>query len=128
MPTFKFSKLVRDKIVEQQIIEGSHPSYRVLAPKDHKKELIKKIAEEVGEIESAAANEIAGELADVQQALDDLCALYAISKADVASAQRKKLHKKGAFRKGFYVESITVDESNEWVEYYRAHPDRYHEV
>ena len=128
MPTFEFSKLVRDKIVEQQIVEGSHPHYRVLVLKDHKKELIRKIAEEVHEIESASANEIASELADVQQALDDLCALYAISKTDVASAQRKKLQKKGAFRKGIYVESITIDEANEWVEYYRAHPDRYREV
>lgn len=87
MPKFKFAKLVRDKIVEHQLASGAASVYRHLNPEEHKNELIKKIAEEAGEILHAQPGEIAAEIADVQQALDDLKEKCGLTSTDIAQAQ-----------------------------------------
>lgn len=89
MLTFKFSKLVRDKIVNQQIAERTTPVYHQLDTEFHKRELIKKLSEEAQEIADAPADELVGEIAGVQQVLDDLCKLYGVSTAEVAKAQHR---------------------------------------
>jgi len=127
MPKFKFSKLVRDKIVDHQIASGAQPTYRQLNDEEHKKELIKKIQEEALEIAEAPADEIAAEIADVQQALDDLKEKYGLSDQDITQAQAAKNTKNGAFKKGLYVESVEVAEDNAWTNYYRQNADRYPE-
>lgn len=66
MPKFKFSKLVRDKIVDHQIANGAKPNFRQLSLNEHKQELINKIIEEVKEITSAKPDGVAGEMADAQ--------------------------------------------------------------
>jgi predicted house-cleaning noncanonical NTP pyrophosphatase (MazG superfamily) len=128
MPTFKFSKLVRDKIVDHQIAAGARPVYRQLDAVEHKKELIQKIIEEAQEIEHADPEDIASEIADVQQALDDLREKYDLTARDVAHAQQLKNEKNGAFKKGIFVEHVELDESDAWVKYYRNNADRYPEV
>lgn len=128
MPTFKFSKLVRDKIVDDQIASGAKPVYRQLDEEAHKQELIKKLAEEAQEIAGAPADELVGEIADVKQVLEDLCELYGVPMAEVAVVQSRKRDKSGAFRRGLYVEQITVNEDNKWTAYYRANADRYPEI
>jgi predicted house-cleaning noncanonical NTP pyrophosphatase (MazG superfamily) len=128
MLKFKFSKLVRDKIVEHQIALGAKPSFRTLKPAEHKRELVRKIIEEASEITKAVPEEIAGELADVQQALDDLAQLYGLSPDDIAKAQAVKRQKNGAFKKGLYIETLEVDEDDPWVKHYRQNADRYPEI
>lgn len=128
MPTFKFDKLVRDKIVDHQIASGAKPAYHVLDAAAHKRELVRKITEEAEEILGAPADAVAEEIADVQQALDDLKALYGVNDADVAAAQKAKNDKNGAFKKGLYVDAVTVDEADKWVSYYRDNADRYPEI
>ena len=128
MPKFKFEKLVRDKIVDHQIALGGKPKYRELSSDAHKQELVNKIVEEAREIANAPADELASEIADVQQALDDLKELCGISGHDVAKAQAVKNDKNGAFKKGLFVEHVEVDENNEWIAYYRQNADRYPEI
>jgi predicted house-cleaning noncanonical NTP pyrophosphatase (MazG superfamily) len=128
MPKFKFAKLVRDKIVDHQIASGAQPTYRQLSDEEHKKELIKKIQEEAQEIAEASADEVAAEIADVQQAIDDLKEKYGLTSQDVATAQAAKNAKNGAFKKGLYVESVEVAEDNSWTDYYRQNADRYPEI
>lgn len=128
MPTFKFDKLVRDKIVDHQIASGATPRYRVLDAVEHKRELVHKITEEAEEIIGASPAEVAEEIADVQQALDDLKKLYGVSDEDVAAAQKAKNDKNGAFEKGLYVDAVTVAETDKWVSYYRDNADRYPEI
>jgi predicted house-cleaning noncanonical NTP pyrophosphatase (MazG superfamily) len=128
MPTFKFSKLVRDKIVEQQIASGAKPSYRQLSAAEHKQELVRKIVEEAQEIAQAGPEEVASEIADVQQALDDLKEKYGLTDEDIAKAGRVKNDKNGAFKQGLFVDYVAVDESNKWVAYYRKNADRYPEI
>lgn len=110
MPKFKFAKLVRDKIVEHQEASGAKPHFRQLTASEHKQELVNKIAEEAHEITQAGPDEIAAEIADVQQAIDGLKELYGVSDADVAKAQDAKNQKNGAFKKGLYVDYVEVRE------------------
>jgi predicted house-cleaning noncanonical NTP pyrophosphatase (MazG superfamily) len=128
MPKFKFAKLVRDKIVDHQLASGAKPSFRSLSLDEHKQELINKIVEEAKEIALAKPEETAAEIADVQQAIDDLKELHRLTDADIAKAQNEKNEKNGAFKKGLYVDYVEVDEDNQWVDYYRKNADRYPEI
>lgn len=128
MPKFKFAKLVRDKIVQNQIDSGAKPVYRKLDTTEHKQALINKVIEEVTEITKASNAEITAEIADVQQAIDDLAELYGVSKEEIIKAQSAKNAKNGAFKEGLYVEYVRVDEHDKWIEYYRKNSDRYPEI
>lgn len=128
MPTFRFSKLVRDKIVDKQIAAGAKPVYRQLSATEHKQELVNKIIEEAKEITQADPEEVAAEIADVQQAIDDLRQLYGLKTEDILRAQDTKNEKNGAFKKGIFVESVEVAENDEWADYYRRNADRYPEI
>lgn len=128
MPRFKFAKLVRDKIVEHQQRSGARPVYRTLSDDEHKAALVEKIIEEVGEITHAAPEDVTAEIADVQQALNDLREKCGVSISAVTAAQKVKNDKNGAFKEGLYVEYIDVDEGDPWIEYYRQHPDRYPQI
>lgn len=115
MPKFKFSKLVRDRIVEHQLASGAKPVYRKLNIEDHKHELINKLLEEAGEILKASKNEIVEEIADLQQVIDDLQELHGLNANDVATAQAFKNQKNGAFKQGIYIDSVKVDEPSQWL-------------
>ncbi|HEY6737198.1 MAG TPA: hypothetical protein VI322_05790 [Candidatus Saccharimonadia bacterium] len=133
MPTFRFNKLVRDKIVDQQLATGAKPAYRSLGPDDHKLALIDKLIEEATEEEAtevkrAAAHEIIAEIADLQQVVDDLRSVCQVTAEQVAEAQAVKNDKAGAFMKGLYVESVEVADDSRWTQYYRDNADRYPEV
>jgi predicted house-cleaning noncanonical NTP pyrophosphatase (MazG superfamily) len=128
MPKFKFSKLVRDKIVDRQVASGAKPSFRRLSPDEHKQELINKIVEEAKEITQAAPDEVVAEIADVQQAIDDLRELYGLRSVDVAEAQAAKNKKVGPFTKGIYVDYVEVSEDDPWINHYRENADRYPEI
>jgi predicted house-cleaning noncanonical NTP pyrophosphatase (MazG superfamily) len=126
MPRFKFAKLVRDKIVDHQLASGARPVYRHLNKNEHKRELINKIIEEAEEIAGANPDEIAAEIADVQQAIDDLKETYDLTSEDIKKAQVVKNNKNGAFKKGLYVDSVEV--ASEWAKYYRDNAERYPEI
>lgn len=128
MLKFKYSKLVRDKIVEHQIASGAVPKYRQLDDEQHKSALVNKIIEEAQEIISSDARERASEIADVQQALDDLREMYGLTTTDVAKVQKARLAKNGAFKKGIFIDYVKLDKDDEWVEYYRSSADRYPEI
>lgn len=128
MLRFKFNKLVRDKIVEHQIKSGAKPKYRILSPAEHQECLIEKLIEEAREILAASPEDRTAEIADVQQALDDLKEELGIEGERVTAEMIKKNEKNGAFKKGIYIESVEVDEGDQWAAYYRKNPDRYPEV
>jgi predicted house-cleaning noncanonical NTP pyrophosphatase (MazG superfamily) len=128
MPKFRFAKLVRDKIVDDQIANGAKPNYRTLSDVEHKQELVNKIIEEAKEITSAKPDEVSAEIADVQQALDDLKEKFGVTSEDIAKAQKSKNDKNGPFKKGIYVDFVEVGEDDKWIEYYRKNSDRYPEI
>jgi len=128
MPTFKFNKLVRDKIIEHQLASGAKPHYHLLNDRQHKAELVNKIIEEAQEILLASADDVAGEIADVQQAIDDLKEKFGLSDLDIAQAQKAKHDSNGSFKKGIFIDDVEVAENDEWVAYYRKNADRYPEI
>jgi predicted house-cleaning noncanonical NTP pyrophosphatase (MazG superfamily) len=128
MLKFAFNKLVRDKIVDQQIASGSKPKYRTLDKDEHIRHLVEKIIEEVKEIVAGPPGKAASEIADVQQALDDLKEQFGVTDEDIAREQKRKNGKAGAFKKGLFVEHVEVDENDPWVNYYRQNADRYPEI
>jgi predicted house-cleaning noncanonical NTP pyrophosphatase (MazG superfamily) len=128
MPKFKFAKLVRDKIIDHQLTTGAITTYRQLDPNEHKNELVNKIIEESQEITQAKPEEIAMEIADVQQALDDLKEKCGFTNEDIAKAQAMKNEKNGAFKKGLYIDYVEVADDSEWAAYYRDNADRYPEI
>ncbi len=128
MPKYKFGKLVRDKIVEHQIKSGAKPTFHLLDDKSHKKELVLKIIEEAKEIIKSKPEDRASEIADVQQALDDLKQKYKLTDKDIAEAQKIKLDKNGAFKKGIFVDYVELDEKDKWADYFRKNADCYPEI
>lgn len=126
MPTFQLRKLVRDGHIAHYREAGQVADYRQLDKKEHILRLIDKIAEEIREV--AASDTPADELADAQQALDDLATLLGEDRQSIAAAQARKLANNGGFGGGYYVESLYCDEADEWTAYYRREPDRFPEI
>ena len=127
MPIFKFNKLVRSKLLNEYNRLGQKVVIKKLTKDEHKRQLVKKLLEEVLEINFDEPESIKDEIADVRQALDDLAEICGISEVDIKTAQQKKFDKKGGFSEGVFVETIRLAEDDEWIEYYRKNPDRYPE-
>lgn len=123
MPTFELNKLVRDKLPADYILQGQQAKYRTLSPEEYKRELIRKIVEEATEIETNNPAEIIGEIADIQQVIDDLMVLCGITKEQLDTIKQTKLDSKGGFATGAYVTTLTLANDDKWVEYYRQRPN-----
>lgn len=130
MRKFKFSKLVRDKIVESVISVGNKPDWRVLSDKEFIQELKKKVVEEAREVpRTDNPKEVVGELADLQELIDNLLIAFKVSKKEFLEIQKKKNIERGSFKKKHYIEDVeTEDEETKWVKYYLANPDKYPEI
>ncbi len=89
-----YEKLVRDNIPEILDEKGVQYELRIAEPNEYKKELIKKLSEEVGEFSVAGAVE---ELADV---LEVMLALREFPEyADLELVRLQKLKERGGFVK-----------------------------
>lgn len=129
MPKFLLNKLVRDKLVDEYEKLGQKAEYKPLSRIEHLQALKQKIIEEAQEIPLESAKEkIIGELADVQQALDDLKVLTGISNKEIADVQAAKSAAKGGFLKGNFVTSLVLADDDEWVNYYRKESVIYKEI
>ncbi len=130
MPVFTFNKLVRDKFRKLYDELGQKITTRPLTKSQLKEEIRKKIIEEAEELPTADAknDQVVSEIADIQQALDDLKHIYGINDDEVRQAMDAKYEKKGGFREGLFVETIELREDDEWVAYYRREPHKYPEI
>jgi predicted house-cleaning noncanonical NTP pyrophosphatase (MazG superfamily) len=61
-----YNKLIRDRIPEIIEADGLHTVTRILGDADYRPALLAKLVEEARKAEDAAADELAGELADVR--------------------------------------------------------------
>jgi predicted house-cleaning noncanonical NTP pyrophosphatase (MazG superfamily) len=132
MPTFLFNKLIRDDILQRSLDDPLviKVNYRTLNDEEYKKELIAKIHEEADEIpiREKSDDEVLSELADEQAAVDALRDAYGFTAEQVAEAQRAKQEKNGGFAVRAYIISVELDDDSEWVERFRAQPEKYEEV
>jgi len=124
MPEFMLNKVVRDNYKNEYSKMGQEATFVELTPEQHKQLLIKKFIEEASEIDiNESKEEITGELADLMQIFKDIMTLLDISEQQVEDYRQAKFDKKGGFINGVYVESIKMNDDDEWVEYYRKKPD-----
>lgn len=129
MPTFKLSKLVRDKLPAIYKSFGQKALTRKLSKAQLSKALVDKIIEETSEItDQTSKPELIEEISDIQQVIDDLKLLHGISDSEVTEVQAKKKAKKGGFSQGVYIETITLKDDDVWVEYYRKDPTKFPEI
>lgn len=129
MPTFIFNKLIRDKLKVEYVKLNHKATYKKLSDSELFEALKQKIIEEAKEIPAdGSKEEIAGELADVQQVLDDLATRAGITIEEIMDAKQKKFEKKGGFSEGLFVEKVELRPNDEWVAYYRRSPEKYEEI
>ncbi len=154
MRTFRYDKLVRDKIVPDMEAEGSIVKWRVLNDDEYALEIAKKLEEELDELEQqvgkdrdrdlkeladvAEIYELAFEILDkdehydllesAMQELEKGIDMWEIEPAELLAAKAAKIAKMGAFKKRHYIETVSVDESNPWMQRYLDSPDKYPEV
>lgn len=130
MTKFEMNKLVRDAIPDKMRAENQAPIYRVVTGQELQRALLEKLKEEADEALAVLDDdkEFASEVADIQEVLDALLAARSISLAQLDEAKSEKRTRRGGFEKGYYIETITLDDNNEWGQYYRDQPARYHEL
>jgi predicted house-cleaning noncanonical NTP pyrophosphatase (MazG superfamily) len=127
MEYFKFSKLVRDKIVSNMEKNDQKPrGVRKLNDKEFLKELIDKVLEESREMKNfESIQDLKEEVADVQEVLDYIKKEINLSEKEVKELQKIKIDKNGGFDKRIWLKDVGVDKSNKWFKYFDSHPDKY---
>lgn len=125
---YKFAKLVRDNIVGDIQRVGNNPVFKVLDNDEYVSELQKKLSEEANEIVSAPKDELLGELADIQEIIDNLIDALDISKQNLKAAQDKKNAKAGSFKEKHYVDYVETDSESEWAKFYNKNSHKYPEM
>ena len=128
MRRFKFSKLVRDKIVQSIIDAGNIPHWRTLTKNDYVQELKKKMGEEAKEILSAQGDDLVKELADMEEIIENLLNVLKVSKEQLSEVQKMRNEKDGSFKNRQYVDEVEAKIDSEWVRYYLKNPEKYPEI
>jgi predicted house-cleaning noncanonical NTP pyrophosphatase (MazG superfamily) len=126
--TFRFDKLVRDKIPTDMKDNGNIVSMQKLSGYDYLAALQAKFLEEAKEIDLHDREEALKELADLQEVLDCMVSALDSNAKEIAQLQAIKNGKAGSFKDGVYIETATVADDSPWINYYTGNPDRYPEV
>lgn len=134
--------------------EGSHVIWRMLTDDEFEEELVKKLEEELDELkEEVGKNRERDlkELADVaevyetawdilnreeyydlfESAMEELekgLDMWDIDPEELLGAKIAKVARMGSFKKRKYIEKVSVDESNPWLQRYLEYPDKYPEI
>jgi len=126
--TFKFDKLIRDKILDMMHSTGYIVHDKKLTGKELIEALKNKLLEEAHEVVQAkSVEELKEELADLQEVVSALVSACKLDSAEIEKIRVAKKQKKGGFSEGIYVSSIDLDESNPEINRYIAKSDRYSE-
>ncbi len=84
MPTFRYAKLVRDHIADWHVESGHSPKVAYLEGDKLVRALCEKLHEEADEVDGALDRQnLIEELADIQQIINDLCAVESITFEEV---------------------------------------------
>jgi len=103
MEKFYHKKLIRDKIPE--IIKANNGKYklRVMEENEFKKELKKKLIEEVKEVIEAEKSELGKELADVLELIKSIAENENIKFELVEEKQKQRRKERGGFKKKLFL-------------------------
>lgn len=99
-----YNKLVRDKIPEIIKSKGAKGKFRKLTPKQFKKYLLLKVGEEASALPTIKSKmEIANELADIIEVIEEIKKLMKISEKEIKNERKKNFDKKGGFDKRLFL-------------------------
>lgn len=99
-----YNKLVRDKIPQIITADGKQANTRTLNDKDYLNELIKKLKEEVEELEKDPSVE---ELADIKEVVIAIREALGILAGELELQRRKKADERGRFKMKIFLESVS---------------------
>lgn len=129
MRKFQQNKLWRDKTVANIEAWGSRVYYRQLDDIAYDQQLRLKLLEEADEVVRARdQKELVGELADVFEVIDALCALHGIAKEEVVAAQAAKREERGGFYDRLFVTVAEHPVGGAGETYCLADSEKYPEV
>lgn len=94
----KYNKLVRDFIPEIIRQSGNQCEVAVMSEAELTQALREKLLEEAQEAAGASPQDLVSELADLQEVIDALLAVYGISREEVLTEQRRKRTERGGFQ------------------------------
>lgn len=126
--TFQFRKLVRDGVLDSMREKGQRVNFENVTGERHLETIEDKFREEADELSLTEGPEKAlGELADLQQLIDDSLTLLDQTPEALRLVQTEKHAKVGGFLGGAFVRTVEVDPEidSEWYTYFMEHPDRY---
>ena len=127
--TFKFDKLIRDKILDTMHSTGYTVHDKKLTGAELVAALKNKLLEEAHEVAQAKSlEELKEELADLQEVISALTSVCKLDPAEIEKIRVTKNIQKGGFADGIYVSSIELDEDNPEINRYLAKPKQYPEV
>ena len=131
MIRFYLQKLVRDKVVKKCLDDPEflHTEYRTLDKQAFRRELLRKVHEEVDEIplDDNQRDESLKELADLQEVVDALRQAFGFSIEQVQEEMVRKKQDNGGFDNRHYIEYNDFTDDSRWVEILRAQPGKYRE-
>lgn len=93
----EYNKLVRDRIPEIIRQSGNQCEVVTMSEADLTQALREKLLEEAGEVAAASPENLVSELADLQEVIDSLLAVYAIDREAVLTEQKRKRVERGGF-------------------------------
>ena len=101
-----YKKLVRDNIPSIIEKDGKRAITRLLSEQEYKKELLKKLLEEVNEYLQSEETE---ELADILEVLYSILALQGVSPAEIETMRMRKNERNGGFGQRIFLEFVCSD-------------------
>ena len=128
MRTFRLNKLVRDKIVTDMQAMGQHVASRTLDDVEYRQRLLEKLVEEVRECRASDEGDMLKELADLIEVIDATASAYGIDHDQLKKIQAERREKRGSFDGRIYIEDITLEDDDPWVDYYVKEPNRFPEI
>ena len=126
MPRFLINKLVRDKLPFSEMV----PYNRVITEDAEFISLLKvKLQEEALEVQGACdLEELADEIGDVYEVLDNLVRAEGLTWAQVHEMRLRKKQRRGGFESRIFGIAVDVPDEHPSLEKYRREPEKYTEV
>jgi predicted house-cleaning noncanonical NTP pyrophosphatase (MazG superfamily) len=124
--SFKFDKLIRDKILEMMHSTGYIVHDKKLKGAELVTALKNKLLEEAHEVATTqSVDELKEELADLLEVVSAILSIHNLDPAEIEKIREAKNLQKGSFTQGIYVYSIEIDENNPEINRYLAKSDKY---
>lgn len=99
----EYNKLVRDRIPEIISSNNENPKIRFLGDEEYKKELDKKLLEEVNEY---LKDDNIEELADIEEVILAILDYKKVSIEKFENIRKEKVNKRGAFKEKIFLEKV----------------------